>query len=511
MPADGPEIPGRYPFTRGVYPEMYRTRLWTMRQFAGFGTAAETNRRFRDLLAKGGGGLSVAFDLPTLMGRDSDDQRSLGEVGRCGVAVDVLDDVVELFAGIDLGETSVSMTINSPAAILLAMFVVVGEAQGVPRERLAGTLQNDILKEYQAQKEFIFPPTHSMRLVADVVQFASARMPKFHPISVSGYHIREAGSTAAQEVAFTLANGLAYLELAQRRGVSPSVAAEGFSFFFNAQIDLFEEVAKYRAARRLWARQVSARFSPVSQKAIQMRFHTQTSGASLSAQQPELNIARTAIEALAGVLGGTQSLHTNSMDEVLSLPTDKAARIALRTQQVIAYETGVTEVPDPLGGSYYVEELTDRIEAEACELIDEIESMGGGSVLNGVLAGIEEGWFQRSIADSAYAYERLLASGERKVVSVNAFTEGNEEDHIETLAISLEPEREQVRRLATVRAARNGNNVDAALSKLQVLAADPLANLMEPIIEAVSVRATVGEVISALESVWGDWPDENSV
>src|SRR5438477_3596451 len=389
---DGGEFPGQFPYTRGPYASMYRSKLWTMRMFAGFGTAEDTNRRFHDILTSGGDGLSTAFDLPTLMGRDSDDPLSEGEVGECGVAIDTLADMEDLFAGIDLAKVTTSMTINSPAAVLLAMYVAVAEKSAVERVRLGGTLQNDILKEFHAQKEFVFPPKPSMRLVRDTIVFCSAEMPRWHPISISGYHIREAGSTAAQELAFTLADGFAYVELALAAGLAVDAFAPRLSFFFNAHLDFFEEIAKYRAARRIWARWMRDRYGAKSERSLQLRFHTQTAGVSLTAQQPELNIARTAIEALAGVLGGTQSLHTNSMDEALALPTNKAARIALRTQQIIAEETGVASVADPLGGSWFVEELTDEVERQAEEIFARVLDAGGGSMLEGTIRLVEQGW-----------------------------------------------------------------------------------------------------------------------
>lgn len=400
-PDDG-EFPGAYPYTRGPYASMYRSKLWTMRMFAGFGTAIDTNLRFKEIIRAGGDGLSTAFDMPTLLGLDSDDPMALGEVGRCGVAIDTLADMRDLFSGIDLGNITTSMTINSPAAVLLAMFVAQAESAGVPRAKLGGTLQNDILKEYQAQKEFVFPPRQSMRLVRDTVAFTAAEMPRWHSISISGYHIREAGSTAAEELAFTLGNGFAYVELARQAGLPVDAFAPRLSFFFNAHIDFFEEIAKYRAARRIWARWMKERYGATSERSMQLRFHTQTAGVSLTAQQPEVNLIRTAIEALAGVLGGTQSLHTNSMDEALALPTEKAARLALRTQQVIAYETNVAHVADPLGGSHFVEALTDEMEARAEEIFARIDEMGRGSMLEGCITGIEENWFQGRIADSAY-------------------------------------------------------------------------------------------------------------
>src|SRR5438105_3683146 len=406
---------------------MYRSKLWTMRMFAGFGTADDTNVRFREILRAGGDGLSTAFDLPTLMGRDSDDPHSLGEVGRCGVAVDTLADVEDLFAGIDLADVTTSMTINSPAAMLLAMYVATAEKAGAPRQQLGGTIQNDILKEYQAQKEFIFPPRPSMRIVTDMIRFCEAEMPRWHPVSISGYHIREAGSTAAQELAFTLANGFAYVEAATSAGLTVDDFAPRLSFFFNAHIDFFEEIAKYRAARRIWARWLHDRYGAQNPRSLQLRFHTQTAGVSLTAQQPEVNIVRTAIEALAGVLGGTQSLHTNSMDEVLALPTERAARIALRTQQVIAHETGVPLVADPLGGSWFVEELTDEMERRAEEVFAHLDELGRGSILEGVYEGIDNGYFQGEIAEAAYQLEQKVNSGRRVVVGVNRFTETDED------------------------------------------------------------------------------------
>src|SRR5881396_601115 len=420
--------PGVYPFTRGVYPSMYRGRLWTMRQFAGFGTAAETNERFRYLLEHGQTGLSTAFDMPTLMGHDSDSPRSLGEVGREGVAIDSLDDMETLFAGIPLGDVSTSMTINSPAAMLLAFYVCVGEEQGVPREELRGTIQTDILKEYIAQKEFIFPPEPSMRLVIDMIEFCAREMPLWHPVSISGYHIREAGSTAAQELAFTLADGFAYVEACMARGLDVDDFAPRLSFFFNAHLDFFDEIAKYRAARRIWARELRDRFGAKSPRSLLMRFHSQTAGVSLTAQQPEVNIVRTAIEALAAVLGGTQSLHTNSFDEALALPTEDAARLALRTQQVIAHETGVVNTIDPLGGSYYVEELTNRLEAEAYDYFERIRKLGG------VVAAIKENFFQREIAEASFRYQLEVEQKQRVIVGVNRYVHEDEE-HLEILKI----------------------------------------------------------------------------
>ncbi len=501
-PDDG-EFPGQYPYTRGPYASMYRTKLWTMRMFAGFGTAEDTNQRFREILAAGGDGLSTAFDLPTLMGRDSDDPHAEGEVGKCGVAVDTLADMEDLFAGIDLGRVSTSMTINSPAAVLLAMYVATAEKTGVDRARLSGTLQNDILKEYQAQKEFVFPPRPAMRLVENTVRFCTAEMPRWHPISISGYHIREAGSTAAQELAFTLANGFAYVELALAAGLDVDEFAPRLSFFFNAHIDFFEEIAKYRAARRIWARWLHDRYGARDERSLRLRFHTQTAGVSLTAQQPEVNIARTAIEALAGVLGGTQSLHTNSMDEALALPTEKTARIALRTQQVIGHETGVAHVADPLGGSWFVEQLTDEIDAAAEGLFAEIEAKGDGSMLEGVYAGIDEGWFQGLIADAAFDFEKRVADGRRIVVGVNRYTEGNDDAQPDLLAITAEDEARQVKRLAEVKADRNRDAVDAALARLEADAHAADANLMPALLDAVHAYATEGEIMDTLAEVFG--------
>ena len=490
--------PGEPPFTRGVYPSMYRGRLWTMRQFAGFGTAEETNARFRYLLEHGQTGLSTAFDMPTLMGYDSDHPRSLGEVGREGVAVDSLADMETLFAGIPLGEVSTSMTINSPAAILLAYYVCVGEQQGVSRDRLRGTAQTDILKEYIAQKEWIFPPEPSMRLVVDMIEFCAREMPLFHPVSISGYHIREAGSTAAQELAFTLADGFAYVEAAIERGVDVDDFAPRLSFFFNAHLDFFEEIAKYRAARRIWARELRDRYGARTERSLLMRFHTQTAGVSLTAQQPEVNIVRTAIEALAAVLGGTQSLHTNSFDEALALPTEDAARIALRTQQVIAHESGVASTIDPLGGSYYVESLTNRIEAEAYEYFDRIDRLGG------VIPAIKDNFFQREIAEAAFRYQSEVESGQRVVVGVNRYVLDDEES-IPILKIDPALERKQVERLAAVKAGRDSAVVEARLTELKDAAAKDGVNLMPSIVDASRDYVTMGEMCDALRDVWGVW------
>jgi methylmalonyl-CoA mutase N-terminal domain/subunit len=505
-PVYGPDeglFPGQYPYTRGPYASMYRSKLWTMRMFAGFGIAPDTNRRFHELLDAGGDGLSTAFDLPTLMGRDSDDPLALGEVGKCGVAIDSLADVEDLYRGIDAGSVTTSMTINGPAAILLAMFVANAERQGTPRAKLGGTLQNDILKEYQAQKEFIFPPRPSMRIVADTIRFCEAEMPRWHPISISGYHIREAGSTAAQELAFTLANGFAYVELGQSAGLDVDQFAPRLSFFFNAHLDFFEEIAKYRAARRIWARWMRERYGARAPRAQQLRFHTQTAGVSLTAQQPEVNIVRTAIEALAGVLGGTQSLHTNSMDETLALPTERAARIALRTQQVIAHETRVANVADPLGGSYYVEALTDDLEARAEEVFAHLDALGDGSLLEGCLLAVEDGWFQGEIADSAYELERKLNRGDHVVVGVNAFLEGNDEPPPPTLRIGAEVEDQQLKRLAAVKADRDDAAVVNALERVRADASEATTNLMPALLAASDAYATVGEICDSLASVFG--------
>ncbi|WP_423917724.1 acyl-CoA mutase large subunit family protein [Candidatus Poriferisodalis sp.] len=498
--------PGQFPYTRGVHASGYRGRLWTMRMFAGFGTPEDTNKRFHEILTAGGGGLSTAFDMPTLMGLDSDDVMSLGEVGRCGVAVDTIEDMATLYDGIDLEATTTSMTINAPAATIWAMFVANAEEHGAHRRNLGGTLQNDILKEYQAQKEWVYPPRPSMRLVADTIEFATEEMPRWNSVSISGYHIREAGSTAAQELAFTLANGFAYVEAAAQRGLTTDEFAPRLSFFFNAHIDFFEEIAKYRAARRIWARWMRDRYGAQHERSMMLRFHTQTAGVSLTAQQPEINIARTAIEALAGVLGGTQSLHTNSMDEAMALPTDKAARIALRTQQIIAHETGAVSVIDPLGGSWFIEELTDQLEAEAEEMFAHISLVGDGSMLEGAFRLIDEGWYQSGIADAAYEFEKKVNAGRRVVVGASAFTEGSEDDDIDLLKITNDDEQRQIKRLQQVRADRNQAAVDEALLALR-RAAETDANLMPHLIDTVRTRATVGEVTNALADVFGRYQE----
>jgi methylmalonyl-CoA mutase N-terminal domain/subunit len=491
-------FPGAFPFTRGIQPTMYRGRLWTMRQFAGFGTAEETNARFHYLLDHGQTGLSTAFDMPTLMGYDSDHPRSLGEVGREGVAIDSLEDMETLFAGIPLGDVSTSMTINSPAAILLAFYACVGEEQGVPRERLRGTIQTDILKEYIAQKEYIFPPEPSMRLVTDMVEFCTREMPLWHPISISGYHIREAGSNAAQELAFTLADGFTYVEWAIERGLDVDEFAPRLSFFFNAHLDFFEEIAKYRAARRIWARTMRERYGAKSPRSWLMRFHTQTAGVSLTAQQPEVNIVRTAIEALAAVLGGTQSLHTNSFDEALALPTEDAVRIALRTQQVIAHETGVVSTIDPLGGSYHVEALTNELERRAYDYFDQIERLGG------VVAAIKENFFQKEIAEASFRYQAEVEARQRIVVGVNGY-ELETEQPLEILKIDPALEQKQIERVQSLRARRDSRAVEAALARLKEDAARDDRNLMHPIVEASRAYVTMGEMCDAFRDVWGTW------
>ncbi|HEY3462146.1 MAG TPA: methylmalonyl-CoA mutase family protein [Gaiellaceae bacterium] len=490
--------PGAYPFTRGVYPSMYRGRLWTMRQFAGFGTAEETNARFRYLLDHGQTGLSTAFDMPTLMGYDSDHPRALGEVGREGVAIDSLADMETLFAGIPLGEVSTSMTINGPAAMLLAFYACVGEEQDVPLERLRGTVQTDILKEYIAQKEWIFPPAPSMRLVVDMIEWCAERLPLMHPVSISGYHIREAGSNAAQELAFTLADGFAYVEACLERGLDVDSFAPRLSFFFNAHLDFFEEIAKYRAARRIWARRMRENYGARDPRSWLMRFHTQTAGVSLTAQQPEVNLIRTAIEALAAVLGGTQSLHTNSFDEALALPTEHAVRLALRTQQVIAHETGVVNSIDPLGGSYYLEQLTNELERQAYEYFERIEELGG------VIPAIEQNFMQREIAEASFRYQSEVERGERVIVGVNRY-EQQEEQPIEILRIDPALEQKQIERVQAVRERRDAAAAEAALARLKEDAAHDGRNLMEPMMDASRAYVTIGEMCDALREVWGTW------
>ena len=507
-PVYGPgPYPGEYPYTRGVYPSMYRSRLWTMRMFAGFGTAEDTNARFKDILRNGGTGLSTAFDMPTLMGRDSDSSWALGEVGRAGVAVDTLADMEDLFDEIDLSAVSTSMTINGPAAIILAMYVVVAEKKGISPDQLAGTIQNDIFKEYQAQKEYIYPPRPSVRIVTDMIQYTTKDMPRFHPVSISGYHIREAGSTAAEELAFTLANGFAYVEAAVAAGVDVDEFAGRLSFFFNSHSDFFEEIGKFRAARRIWARWMKERYGAQSERSMLCRFHTQTAGVSLTAQQPEINIARVATQALAAALGGTQSLHTDSFDEALALPTEKAARIALRTQQIVAYETGVTNVADPLGGSDYVEWMTNEMERQAEAIFAHLDDIGNGSILEGVYAGIDNGYFVGEIADSAYRFEREVNNGDRIIVGVNEFTDGDDSDK-ELLRIGAEVEEYQRKRLADVKLARNDGDVARALAAVTAAAADPEVNLMTSIIDAVRTYATLEEIVMAMESEFGTYVEK---
>jgi methylmalonyl-CoA mutase N-terminal domain/subunit len=491
-------FPGEYPYTRGVYGSMYRGRLWTMRQFAGFGTAAETNRRFRYLLDHGQTGLSTAFDMPSLMGLDSDHPRSLGEVGREGVAVDSLEDMETLFDGIPLDQVTVSMTINAPAAIMLAFYVVAAERQGIGPERLGGTIQTDILKEYIAQKEWCFPVDPAMRLVGDMIEWCSEHMPRWHPVSISGYHIREAGSTAAQELAFTLKDGLTYVEQAVARGLDVDDFAPRLSFFFNAHIDFFEEIAKYRAARRIWARELRETFGARKPESWRMRFHTQTAGVSLTAQQPLNNIVRTAIEALAGVLGGTQSLHTNSFDEALALPTEAAVRVALRTQQIIAEETGVANTIDPLGGSYFVEALTDRLEEQAYAYFDKIDQLGG------MVQAVKQGFPQREIADAAFRYQQEVETGVRKLVGINAYTEG---DDLGPDILRIDPafEVEQVSRVQAVREQRDSDAVARTLEALAEAAAAPARNLMPLLLEAARAHVTEGEIVGALQGVFGSY------
>ena len=498
-------FPGQYPYTRGIYPSMYRSRLWTMRMFAGFGTAEDTNLRFKELLRNGGTGLSTAFDMPTLMGRDSDSEWSLGEVGRAGVAIDTLSDMEDLFAEIDLSKVSTSMTINGPAATLLAMYVAVAEQNNVAPDQLAGTIQNDILKEYQAQKEYIYPPRPSMRIITDMVKYTTNEMPKWHPISISGYHIREAGSTAAQELAFTLANGFAYVEAAIAAGQNVDDFGRRLSFFFNSHSDFFEEIGKFRAARRIWARWMKERYGATDERAMFCRFHTQTAGVSLTAQQPEINIARVGIQALAAALGGTQSLHTDSFDEALALPTEDAARIALRTQQIVAHETGVANVADPLGGAPYVEWMTDEMERQAEAIFAHLEEIGDGSILEGTFAGIENGYFVGEIADAAYRFEREVNAGRRIIVGVNDFTEGDNPENRNLLRIGAETEEYQLKRLEDIKSQRNQDQVDAALRVVTEVASDATRNLMPAIIDAVKTYATEEEISAAMESVFGTY------
>ncbi|MHA6762948.1 acyl-CoA mutase large subunit family protein [Streptacidiphilus sp. PAMC 29251] len=514
-PADGeaPERigwPGEYPYTRGLHATGYRGRPWTIRQFAGFGNARQTNERYRMILDAGGGGLSVAFDMPTLMGRDSDDARALGEVGHCGVAIDSAADMEVLFADLPLGEVTTSMTISGPAVPVFCMYLVAAERQGVDPAVLNGTLQTDIFKEYIAQKEWLFEPEPHLRLIGDLMEYCAENIPAYKPISVSGYHIREAGSTAAQELAFTLADGFAYVELGLSRGMDVNVFAPGLSFFFDAHLDFFEEIAKFRAARRIWARWLRDVYGATSEKAQWLRFHTQTAGVSLTAQQPYNNVVRTAVEALSAVLGGTNSLHTNALDETLALPSEQAAEIALRTQQVLMEETGVANVADPLGGSWYVEALTDRIEAQAEAIFQRITDMGApghpvGPMTAGILRGIENGWFTGEIAEAAFAYQQAVEKGEKRVVGVNCHT-GSVTKPLEILRVSHEVETEQVRELAARRAGRDEAAVRAGLDAMLAAARDG-SNMLPPMLDAVRAEATLGEICDVLRAEWGTYTE----
>jgi methylmalonyl-CoA mutase N-terminal domain/subunit len=510
-PGDDPRFerigwPGEFPYTRGLYATGYRGRPWTIRQFAGFGNARQTNERYKMILAAGGGGLSVAFDMPTLMGRDSDEAKSLGEVGHCGVAIDSAADMDVLFEGIPLGETTTSMTISGPAVPIFCMYLVAAERQGTDIRGLDGTLQTDIFKEYIAQKEWLFAPEPHLRLIGDLMEYCAAEIPAYKPLSVSGYHIREAGSTAGQELAFTLADGFGYVELGLSRGLDVNTFAPGLSFFFDSHVDFFEEIAKFRAARRIWARWLRDVYGATSDRAQWLRFHTQTAGVSLTAQQPDNNVVRTAVEALAAVLGGTNSLHTNALDEVLALPSEKAAEIALRTQQVIMEETGVVNVVDPLGGSWYVEALTDRIEAEAEAIFARIKDMSpDGSMTGGILRGIEDGWFMAEIADAAFTYQQQLEKGEKKIVGVNVHTQSIDEP-LEILRVSHEVEREQNRVLAGRRAERDQAAVDAALARMTEVARTQ-DNLIPAMLDAARAEATLGEICGALREQWGSYSE----
>ena len=493
-------FPGQYPYTRGVHQNLYRGKLWTMRQFAGFGTPEETNKRFKSLMKNGQTGLSVAYDMPTLMGYDPDHQFSEGEVGKCGVNVFSLQEMETLFSGIKLDTISVSQTINGPAFILLAFYIATAQKQGVDLKNLQGTLQNDILKEFTAQKEWIFPPKSSMRIVTDMLTYCSKHMPKFNTISISGYHIREAGSTAAQELAFTLADGFTYVEHGIEAGLDVDDFAPRLSFFFNSHLDFFEEIAKFRAARRIWAKHMKLRYNAKNERSLKCRFHTQTAGCSLTAQQPEINIARTGFQALAGVLGGTQSLHTNSMDETLALPTEKAAEIALRTQQLIAYETGVANVVDPLGGSWFIESLTDEIEKEVEEYFEEINNLGG------VISAIEQGYFQREIAQSASEYQKKIDENQRIVVGVNKFVKENEELDIPVLEIDPNTINKQLQKLKNFKKSRNDLTVSSSLKAIR-LACKTNENLMPFLISAVKSHATLGEIIIEMKKEFGEWQE----
>jgi methylmalonyl-CoA mutase, N-terminal domain len=493
--------PGEYPYTRGIHPNGYRNRLWTMRQFAGFGTAAQTNERYHFLLEHGQHGLSVAFDMPTLMGYDSDAPQARGEVGKCGVAIDSLADMETLFAGIDMGDITTSMTINGPACIALAQYVAAAERKGIPRAKLGGTIQADILKEYIAQKEWVFPPRPHMRIIVDMIEFCTREMPKWNTISISGYHIREAGSTAAQELAFTLADGFAYVEACIAAGMNVDAFAPRLSFFFNAHIDFFEEIAKFRAARRIYARHMREKYGARNPRSWQLRFHTQTAGCSATAQQPENNIVRVAFEAMSAVLGGTQSLHTNSMDEVMALPSEKSVEIALRTQQVLAYETNVTNVVDPLGGSYYVEALTDEMERQAEAYFAQIAEYGG------VVEAIEAGFFQREIAEASYRYQRSIETKDRIIVGVNAFERDEEQTDIELLKITEETEREQARAVRNLRANRDQAAVGQTLDRLRAACRDPKENLMPYLIDCVNAYCTEGEIVETMVQVYGRYTE----
>jgi methylmalonyl-CoA mutase, N-terminal domain len=498
--------PGEFPYTRGLHASGYRGRTWTIRQFSGFGNAQQTNERYKMLLRAGGGGLSVAFDMPTLMGCDSDDPRSLGEVGHCGVAIDSAVDMEVLFGDIPLGDTTTSMTISGPAVPIFCMYLVAAERQGVDISTLDGTLQTDIFKEYIAQKEWLFAPEPHLRLIGDLMEFCAKEIPAYKPLSVSGYHIREAGSTAAQELAFTLADGFGYVELGLSRGLDVNTFAPGLSFFFDAHVDFFEEIAKFRAARRIWARWMRDVYGATSEKAQWLRFHTQTAGVSLTAQQPDNNVVRTAIEALAAVLGGTNSLHTNALDEVLALPSEKAAEIAVRTQQVILEETGVTNVTDPLGGSWYIEALTDRLEAEAEQIFSQIRDMSSdGSMTQGILRGIEDGWFMSEIAEAAFIYQQQLEKGEKKVVGVNCHTESTDKP-LEILRVSHEVEREQNALLGRRRTERDGAAADAAVRRMAEVARTE-QNLIPAMLDAVRAEATLGEICGALREEWGSYSE----
>ncbi len=493
-------LPSEYPYTRGVQPSMYRGRVWTMRQFAGMGSAEETNQRFKFLLANGQTGLSVAFHLPTLFARDSDHPYAMGEVGKLGVAIDSLKDIEILFAGIPLDQVTTSMTINAPAGILLAMYMVAAQKQGVSADKIGGTIQNDLLKEYMAQKSWILAPAPSLRITGDIMEYATKNIPRWNTISISGYHIREAGSTAAQELAFTLINGMEYVRVGKKQGLDVDEFAPRLSFFFNAHNDIFEEVAKYRAARRIWAREMKETFGAKKERSLWMRFHTQTAGCSLTAQQPTVNVVRTAYQALAAVLGGTQSLHTNSMDEALCLPTEDAVRVALRTQQVLAQESGAANTIDPLAGSYYVEALTNDMEAEAYKYFDKVEAMGG------VVEAIEKGFFQREISDASYRYQKEIESGERTIVGVNDYVLEGEKITIPVLKIDPEVERRQVERTQKIRKERDNPKVDAALAGF-LKASESDENVMPHIVDAVKAYATVGEIFEVWRNLWGEWDE----